>query len=562
MAKERGFAVVSGSSTVVARIMENGRVIFGQDMAATGSYSGTLVLNLPSGAGDGRVVQVDSLNSASLAQLSASHVTVVPSGNLGSTNVQSALEELQLSIDSVGASANLDITDGVTTDSITFSSDLLKVTGTTGEVDVTFSKSGVTGTLQVGLPSDVTIANSLTVNGNISGSGTLQVGNAATIAGNLTVNGASNTINGNLQVNGNLVVTGSTVTLDVQNLRVEDPIIVLGSGSGALVDGDRGIVMTQSGSANLGFGWDDSDQVFRIGTTTDDGTTQSLTITPSGTLELGGLTVVNATVFQGGLTVTGAVNLPNGSISNAELENSSINISGGVGISVSGLESISLGGSGSIALNLSELSTVTVDVATDSVAIVDASDSSSKLATIVNIVSGVAGTGLTATNGVLSVNYGSTAGTAVQGNTQVTFSGVSGEIEIVSGSPLTLGSGGTVTIGLPDNLNLTNVVVSGTLLVSGSTTLGTGTEDTVTVVGNLRHPIFTVATGGTVSGFPIVPDDYLTNSETYGGFSFYLTSSATATNGITPGSGSIWTVANKWYFNENGVWHPSFFYSV
>jgi hypothetical protein len=587
MAKERGFAVISGSSTVVARIMENGTVIFGQDMAATGSYSGTLVLNLPSGYGDGRVVHVNSVGSASLSQLSASSVAVSSSlANLSSsTNVQSALDSLQNQIDSVGASANLDLSDGTNTGSIVFATDLLKVTGTANEVDVAFAKSGVTGTLTVGLPSDVVVTNSLTANtltasngllvsaggatvtGNISGSGNLQAGGTLTVAGNTTLNGGTNTVNGNLQVNGNLIVTGSTVTLDVQNLRVEDPIIVLGSGSGALVDGDRGIVMTQSGSANLAFGWDDSDQVFRIGTTADDGTTQSLTITPSGTLELGGLKVTNAVVFQGGLTVTGAVNLPAASIDNTELVNSSINISGGVGISVSGLESISLGGSGSIALNLSELSSVTVVVGEDSLAIVDASNASaSALTTVASLSTGMAGTGLTATNGVLSVNYGSTSGTAVSGSTTLTVSGTANEVEVGGAGNLfqtvTLGAPSTITIGLPDSVTIGNLTLTGSLVVSGSTTLGTGTEDTITVVGNLRNPIFTVSGANAVAGFPTVPASYITNASQFSGYSFYLTSSAAANaNGVTPGSGS-WGQANKWYFNESGEWFASFFIAV
>jgi hypothetical protein len=55
----------------------------------------------------------------------------------------------------------------------------------------------------------------------------------------------------------------------------------------------------------------------------------------------------------------------------------------------------------------------------------------------------VAGTGLTVAPDSVSVNYGSAAGTAVQGNTSITVSpgeGMSG------GGPLTLGSGGTLTL--------------------------------------------------------------------------------------------------------------------
>lgn len=591
MAKERGFAVVSGSSTVVARIMENGTVIFGQDMAATGSYSGTLVLNLPSTntlTVDGRVLQVDASNSASLGQLSSSFVTVSSSlTNLSSsTNVQSALDSLQNQIDSVGASANLDLSDGTNTDSIVFANDLLLVTGTLNQIDVDFNKTGFTGSITVALTNDVIVTGSLTANtltasngllvslggatvtGNISGSGNLLVGGTANIA-------SDTTIGGNLVVDGDLLVSGSTVTLEVQNLKVEDPIIVLGSSSAGstLTDGDRGIVFALTGSDKRAFGWDYSESVFKLGTTTSDGSTTTLDIVPAGTLQVGGLSASNNVDIGGNLTVGGTVTLPPGSISNQELQFSSIQLDLGAGISgtLGGNGTsivLTLGNTGSISLDLAELSTVTVDVATDSLAIVDASSGSgeqSRLVTIAGLATGMAGTGLTATNGILSVNYGSTSGTAVQGNTVLTVSGTANEVEIDGGlfTPITLGTPTTITIGLPDNVSVSgNLTVGGNLIVSGNTTLGTGTEDTVTVVGNLRHPVFTVATGGTVSGFPIVPDLYIVSASQYSGYSFYLTSSAaSAGNGITQGSGS-WGQANKWYFNENGEWYASFFIGV
>jgi len=95
----------------------------------------------------------------------------------------------------------------------------------------------------------------------------------------------------------------------------------------------------------------------------------------------------------------------------------------------------------------------------------------------------VAGTGISL-NGVdnsIEVDYGSTAGTAVEGNTSLTIQGTSNEIEI-SGGSVTLGSGGTVTIGLPNSVTIPtasiqnnlsvggNVSVTGNLYVQGTTT--------------------------------------------------------------------------------------------
>ena len=159
MAKERGFAVISGSSTVVARIMENGTVIFGQDKAATGSYSGTLVLNLPSGYGDGRVVHVNSVGSASLSELSASSVKVNPVNGITSTTVQAALEELQGEIVAAQASSNLVISGASGNGTIVLASESLKVLGTANQVDTTFD--GV-DTLRVKLTDNVFLSGSLT----------------------------------------------------------------------------------------------------------------------------------------------------------------------------------------------------------------------------------------------------------------------------------------------------------------------------------------------------------------------------------------------------------------
>tara|TARA_B100000427_G_scaffold323984_2_gene328306 strand:- start:1421 stop:2047 length:627 start_codon:yes stop_codon:yes gene_type:complete len=66
--------------------------------------------------------------------------------------------------------------------------------------------------------------------------------------------------------------------------------------------------------------------------------------------------------------------------------------------------------SGVLALDLNELSGATVDVANDSIAIIDAGDSSSKKESIADLVSGMAGSGLTATNGVLATSGGVSLG--------------------------------------------------------------------------------------------------------------------------------------------------------
>jgi hypothetical protein len=98
-----------------------------------------------------------------------------------------------------------------------------------------------------------------------------------------------------------------------------------------------------------------------------------------------------------------------------------------------------------------------------------------------NLNADVVGEGLSldGTDNSINVDYGSSAGTAVEGNTSLEVQGTAGEIEI-SGGSITLGAGGTITIGLPDD-----VTISNSLTVNGDVTLGGSSTDSVTIAGNL-----------------------------------------------------------------------------
>lgn len=93
-----------------------------------------------------------------------------------------------------------------------------------------------------------------------------------------------------------------------------------------------------------------------------------------------------------------------------------------------------------------------------------------------NLNADVAGTGLSldGADNSIEVDYGSTAGTAVEGNTSLTIQGTSNEVT-VSGGSITLGAGGTVTIGLPDDVTMQTGSTVGDFEVGGD----------LTVVGNL-----------------------------------------------------------------------------
>mgnify|MGYP003643950617 FL=1 len=75
----------------------------------------------------------------------------------------------------------------------------------------------------------------------------------------------------------------------------------------------------------------------------------------------------------------------------------------------------------------------------------------------------------------IAVNYGSTANTAAQGNTAVSFLGTTNEIDLSVNTFSTVGAGGSVTIGLPDDVTIgqdltvtRNALIQGDLTVQGT----------------------------------------------------------------------------------------------
>jgi len=104
-----------------------------------------------------------------------------------------------------------------------------------------------------------------------------------------------------------------------------------------------------------------------------------------------------------------------------------------------GLSGGGTSGTVSLALDLNELTAATVSVSNDSIAIIDADDNSSKKESIADLVAGIAGTGLTAASGQLSLTdtgfiSGVTAGAGLTGG------GASGNVTVnaVAGTGITV----------------------------------------------------------------------------------------------------------------------------
>ena len=248
-----------------------------------------------------------------------------------------------------GTMSMFKISDGSNTQDIV-NDNTITFAGTSNEIDVAVS---ATDTLTISLPNDVTIGNDLTVTGD-------------------------------------LTVSGTTTTVNSTTVTVDDPIFTLGGDSAPSSDDnkDRGIEFRwhNGTAAKTGFfGFDDS--------------TGRLAFIPDATN--------TSEVFSGTL---GAI------------EGSELYISGTSAVTSSGAAKVQSAvageglahASGVLALDLNELSDKGIDVATDSVVFIDSSDSNnSKKETVADLVAEVAGDGLAAASGVLSLSLNELTAAAV-----------------------------------------------------------------------------------------------------------------------------------------------------
>ena len=169
--------------------------------------------------------------------------------------------------------------------------------GTANEVEVAESS----GTITIGLPSDVTVGNDLTVSGN-------------------------------------LTVNGTTTTISTTNTVASDTLLELGNGTTGSPANDSGIIIERGDSDNAFIGFDESADKFIVGTTTATGaSTGNLTITTgtivanleATTATLGGSNIVSTdnSLELTNKTISGASNTIS-NIGNSSLTNSTITITG------------------------------------------------------------------------------------------------------------------------------------------------------------------------------------------------------------------------------------------
>ena len=101
----------------------------------------------------------------------------------------------------------------LTLDASSGDDDTVSFKGTTNEIAITTPATGDAGTVQIGLPDDVTIGNNLTATNNISVGNDLAVSGNAVITGGLTVNGTQTIVNSNtVEIGDNILVLNKDET--------------------------------------------------------------------------------------------------------------------------------------------------------------------------------------------------------------------------------------------------------------------------------------------------------------------------------------------------------------
>ena len=184
-------------------------------------------------------------------------------------------------------------------------------------------------------------------------------------------------------------------------------------------------------------------------------------------------------------------------------------------------------GTVSLALDLNELTSATVDVTADSIALIDGTDDSTKKESITDLVSAIAGTGITATSGVLSLTdtgyvTGVTAGDGISGG------GTSGTVSLaldlneLTAAAVDVTADSIALIDGTDNSSKKETIADLATAMAGTNITASngqlvGTAGTVTSVGGGAGLTGTVTASGSLavgqgSGITVSADDVAVDS--------------------------------------------------
>ena len=268
-----GSANVATALTIAAGAVEdtmlNANVISGHTALTTGLASTDELLISDAGALKRMDIAVLSTYQAALSETLTNKTLTTPTigsfANAGHTHANSA------------GGGQITLGTGTTGNYVA------TVAGTSNEVDVSAS----TGAVTIGLPNDVTIGNDLTVTGD-------------------------------------LTVNGDTITSNVANLLVEDPLIVLAKNQSGSPAYDSGLIIERGNSANMGLIWDESTTKFsavQVPTTEIGGTAGNVTIDNYADFKAKSIEATNTLDVTGNSTFSGNVSLGDNDILNIGASN-------------------------------------------------------------------------------------------------------------------------------------------------------------------------------------------------------------------------------------------------
>jgi cytoskeletal protein CcmA (bactofilin family) len=522
--------------------MTDGAALISGSLTLTGSSADPLVVqglthhDTASVSGHDIVVIDDDGKVSRASMISASQIAVLPDGNeLTSSDAQSAINELQNHINSLSLR--------IGTGSNAADSTVLKDGGMVfthqnsdgsddGNLDISIS------TIQNSNGDDIVKVN-IDLNSELSASSlsasqfvtadTLTASNGLKVsAGGFDVTGDSQ-LTGDLTIVGDLLVQGTTTVenrnVTTSNMIIEDRIIVVGSGSdpsqaqvglqlGGRTDDGRVYALgtqpsVEAGTLFLGYTSDSNDHLENVFSSSID--------VEGFKFKTGDLELQNSAVINDALTVYGLSHLYNnltvagtGSFQDDLFVDGKTVLRGQLHLTgAANFDSdLDLAGSGSIHGDFTV-------------------DGKSTLIGAVNI------SGAVDVSSSLNVE-----GIVTLGNTLEVDGAVTLNSSLTTEGAVTLKS--AVTLGADDN----------SINYQGSGSAQTIEDNLVKVNGPFRAPIFT----HDGVGHPQVPAAWCSAEPQmdYEGYMFYLKGNAIPNSPFVQG--------NKWYFNENGYWHSSFFW--
>ena len=323
---------ITGGNLVTAGLVSAGTTI-----TATGNITGGNV-----SAGSGIISTTGNINGGNVnATTGVTSTTVTASGNISGGNLTTTGIT---STGSLTASTTINATGNITGGNLTTAgltqTNTLNVTAG-ANVGTTL---GVTGNITGGnlTTTGITSTGSLTASTTINATGNITGGNLITTG--VTQTGTLTTT-GNALVGGNLIVQGNITYINIDDLRVEDPIIILGTGpNGAPLttdDGmDRGTFMEyyKSGAVGNAFmGWDNSSGNMVIAASASFSGNNVVAYNAFGTLQAGNLfvqsVVSTGNVTGGNLLTAGLIsatgNITGGNVTTGGQVSATGNVTGG-----------------------------------------------------------------------------------------------------------------------------------------------------------------------------------------------------------------------------------------